>query len=286
MLPSRALGDRLVRPIGLGAMPLSSRKRPSEADALAVLDAALDAGIDLIDTADVYCINNGDLGHNERLIAACLRRRSARVLVATKGGLRRPRGAWTSAAHPDQLKAACEASLRALASERIDLYQLHAPDDTVPLADSVGALAELQAAGKIAAIGLSNVSVAEIELARSIVPIVSVQNRFNPLDPSPITDGVLDWCTRNGVGFLAYSPVGGSEEYALIGRHPALIEVGRRIGASPYQVALAWLLACSPVVIPIPGASKLSSVHSSAAVMDMELSASDKVFLDHAFLPG
>src|SRR5207245_2104807 len=147
------------------------------------LHAALDAGMTLIDTADVYCLDDDDIGHNERLIARALAGwtgdRSG-VIVATKGGLTRPRGSWQRDARPERLRAACDASLAALGVERIDLYQLHAPDDAVPLADSVGALADLRAAGKIRWVGLSNVAVEEIDEARGIVPVTTVQNRMSP----------------------------------------------------------------------------------------------------------
>lgn len=266
-------------------MPLSLRGRPEEADALAVIHAAVDAGMTLIDTADVYCVNNQDLGHNERLIAKALAARADRasLTVATKGGLRRPRGAWTSEASPAALKRACEASLSALGVERIDLYQLHAPDENVPFADSVGALAELRDAGKIRDVGLSNVSVAELEEAMAIVPIVSVQNRFNLLDPSPLEDGVLAWCAAHDVAFLAYSPVGGSSDRAALHRNKSLRAVASRLGLSTYQIAILWTLQRAPVVIPIPGASKIPNAQSSAAAMGHHLDAATIAELDAAF---
>src|SRR5882762_7573358 len=165
----------IVTRIGFGAMHLSLAGRPSEAESIRTLHAGLDAGITLIDTANVYCVDDNDIGHNERVIAKGLAqwKGSARdqIVVATKGGLRRPGGAWTRDGRPESLRASCEASLKALGREQIELYQLHAVDPKVPIADSVGELARLREQGKIRHVGLSNVSVKEIERARGIVPI-------------------------------------------------------------------------------------------------------------------
>lgn len=280
----RALGASLldVAPIGLGGMPMSIAGRPSEDDAVRVIHAALDAGMDFIDTADVYCLDDDDIGHNERLIARALQGRTG-VIVATKGGLERPKGAWTSNAHPDHLRRACEKSLRALGVERIDLYQLHAPDDEVPYLDSIGALAALRSEGKIAHIGLSNVSVDEIRAAQDLVPVVSVQNRCNPFDRSAWEDGVVQYCTEQGIAFLPYSPVGGGRGKRQVANNPTLKAVGLRHNVSPFQVALAWLLAKSPVMIPIPGASKVANAIDSAAAMTLRLPADDMAELDAAF---
>jgi aryl-alcohol dehydrogenase-like predicted oxidoreductase len=261
---TRQLGPWKLSALGLGGMPLSLQKRPPEAEAIALIHAALDGGITLIDTADVYCIDHRDIGHNERLIAKALQDRSdrANILVATKGGLERPGGDWTCNGRPEHMVAACNASLRALGVERIALYQIHAPDDDVPWAETVGAVARLREAGKIQEVGLSNVTVEQIEEARALVPVVSVQNRCHFLDRSAWEDGVIDHCTRENICFLAYSPVGGSGDYADIGADPRLNAVARAHGASPYEVALAWLLTKSPVMLPIPGASRMSSLRS------------------------
>src|ERR1700683_891001 len=212
-MKTRALGDSglTVGAVGLGGMYLSVNDRPAESDAVRTIHAALDAGVTLIDTADVYCLDQRDIGHNERLIARALREKPhANVVVATKGGLERPNGAWTRNARPAHLREACERSLKALGVPRIDVYQLHAPDPAVPLADSVGELARLRAEGKIAHVALSNVSVRDIDQARKIVPIVSVQNRWNPQYRAPETEGVLDHCTKLGIALLPYSPFGGA----------------------------------------------------------------------------
>lgn len=276
----RSLGPYSVRPIGLGGMPMSLRGRPPEAQSIAVIHAALDAGMNLIDTADVYCIDDNDIGHNERLIRTALSTRSERPVVATKGGLERPRGAWPCNGRPEHLRRACERSLVALGVDQIQVYQLHAPDDDVPFAESVGALAELRAAGKIAHVGLSNVSVVEIEIARRIVPIVSVQNRCGYLDRRDFTNGVIRHCEQRGIAYLAYSPVNGSQGRGRIADDRRLGEIAARHGVSPFQVALAWLLHKSPVILPIPGASRVTSAIDSAAAMDLSLTAEDMAALD------
>jgi aryl-alcohol dehydrogenase-like predicted oxidoreductase len=286
-MENRTLGSSgiTVHPIGLGAMPMSLQGRPDEGESLQVIWAALDVGIDLIDTADVYCLDERDIGHNERLVARALRERggTSDVVVATKGGLERPGGRWVTDGRPEHLQRACEDSLRALGTEAIDLYQLHAPDDHVPFADSVGALARLAEEGKVRHVGLSNVTVAQIEEARRIVDVVSVQNRCNPFFLRPFQDGVLEYCAGNDIAFLAYSPVGGGHGHVRTATHPVLVEVGAEVGATPYQVALAWLLAKSKAMIPIPGASRVESATSSAAATEFDLSSQQMAQIDGAF---
>jgi aryl-alcohol dehydrogenase-like predicted oxidoreductase len=276
-----------VNPIGLGGMPLSCPGRPPEAQAVQVIHAALDAGVDFIDTADVYCLDQTDIGHNERLIAGALKeRKEQRVTVATKGGLERPGGEWTRNGHPDHLRSACERSLRSLSVETIDLYQLHSPDEKVPFADSVGALAELRQAGKIRNVGLSNVSVHHIRKAREIVPIVSVQNRCNVFDLRAFQDGVVAYCEAEGIAFVPWNPVGGAGGKAKTAQNRALRKIGERHGVSPFRVALAWLLARSPVMVPIPGATRVATIGDSAKAMTMTLSRDDLSVLDRAFPQG
>ena len=218
-----------VHPIGLGGMQLSLAGRPADADGVQVILAALDAGVELIDTADVYCTSDADIGHNERLIARALREWTGHpVTVATKGGMVRPDGRWVRSGRPEHLRAACEASLRALGVDAITLYQLHVPDDAVPFADSFGALADLRAAGKVVHLGLSNVDVAHIEAARRIAPIVSVQNRCNPLDRSAWQAGVVQHCEREGLAFLPYCPVGGARGKGQVGDDRTLARIAAR----------------------------------------------------------
>ncbi|UJR78672.1 aldo/keto reductase [Sandaracinus amylolyticus] len=276
---TRSLGEGLlVSSLGLGGMPMSLAGRPSEEQSIAVIHAALDGGITLIDTADVYCVDDHDIGHNERLIAKALkawRGDRSKVLVATKGGLRRPHGDWVTDARPERLRAACEASLRALGVDRIALYQLHAPDPAVAFEDSVGELARLRAEGKIAHVGLSNVSAAEIDTARALVPIASVQNRCNVIDRRAFEQGVIARCEALGIGFLAYSPVGGSRGRAGLAANAALGEIAARHGATPEEIAIAWLLARSPAIVPIPGASKPASIASILRAAEVQLSAAE-----------
>jgi aryl-alcohol dehydrogenase-like predicted oxidoreductase len=237
-----------------------------------------------IDTADAYCIDSSETGYGERLVARALREWGrGEVLVATKGGKVRPGGAWVDDGRPEHLRAACEASLKALGVSSIFLYQLHVPDRRVYFPDSVGALAELQRQGKIRHIGLSNIDAAQIRQASRIVQVVSVQNHCNVLYRHAFASGVVDACERQGIGFVAYAPVGGQDGRARIASDPTLMAVGARNGVSPQQVALAWLLARSPAIIVIPGASRAESARASAAAADLVLGASDRAELDRAF---
>ena len=279
MIPLRQLGVGAppVSAVGYGGMHLSIQDRPPEIQALQVIQAAVDAGVTLIDTADVYCLDDSEIGHNERLIARALDSKSQRdgVTVATKGGLRRPGGRWEVDGRPSHLQAACEQSLTALGVEQIDLYQLHAPDPKVPLAESVGALADLRREGKIKAVGLSNVSVAEIREAERIVPITSVQNRLNPFFQEALTEGVVQYCTERGIGFLAYSPVGGGRLNRKLPAHPVLRPMATRLGVTPHALVLAWVLARAPVVIIIPSARTVAHVLDSISAAELNLSEAD-----------
>ena len=274
-----------VSVIGLGGMPLSIKGRPAEATAHAVIHASLDAGITLIDTADVYCLDEHELGHNERLITAALATWSGpreRIVIATKGGLTRPRGAWERDGSPRHLRQACERSLRALGAEQITLYQLHAPDPAVPFAESVAALAALQLAGKIRWIGLSNVSVAQIQAAESIAQIATVQNRLNPFFREAITEGVVAYCGERRIGFLAYSPVGGGRLNQKLPAHPVLLRLAERLGRSPHAIVNAWVLAQGQTVFAIPGARSIAHAQDAANAAHLELSAEDLEAIDAA----
>lgn len=278
-------GAPRVSAVGYGGMHLSIQGRPPEPQAAEVLRAVLEARVTLIDTADVYCLDQRDIGHNERLIAGALRDWGGPrdgVVVATKGGLVRPDGRWDSDARPQQLRAACERSLRALGVEQIDLYQLHAPDPRVPLEESIGALADLQRAGKIRWVGLSNVSVDEIERARRLVPILTVQNRLNPFFREALTRGVVEHCARHGIGFLAYSPTGGGRLNLKLPAHPVLAPMAGRLGVSAHALVLAWVASKSPTVIPIPSARRVEHARDSIAAADLELSEEDLAAIDGA----
>ena len=281
-MPTRRLGGLQVSAIGLGEMPLSLAGRPDEAQAVRTIHAALDAGVTLIDTADAYCLDESDFGHGEQLVARALAGWSGdrdRVLVATKGGHTRPGGYWDLDGRPEYLRQACEASLRALGVEAIGLYQFHRPDPKVPFTESVGALAELRAAGKVRLVGLSNVSVDQIRQARELVEVASVQNEFSPRFRR--SEGELAWCAANRIAFLPWSPLGGiGRGRDLGGRHRAFAEVAEAHGVSPQQVALAWELAKAPVVIPIPGSSRPETILDSAAAASLRLTADELARLD------
>jgi len=265
----------LVSEVGLGGMYLSIDGRPEEAQAIRTLHAALDAGVTLIDTADVYCLDDRDLGHNERLIARALTGRREKVLVATKGGLRRPNGAWVHDGRPAQILAACDASLKALGVEAIDLYQLHAPGSYVPFTESVGALARLREQGKIRLAGVSNVTPLELAAARRIVPIATVQNRWNVFDRGPERDGMLAACEAAGIAFLAYSPFGGGNRAPKLTRNERLAAEAKKRGITPHRLLLAWMLAKSPVALPIPGSRQAHNAEDSAWASGVELSPAD-----------
>jgi aryl-alcohol dehydrogenase-like predicted oxidoreductase len=259
--------------LGLGCMRLSTAPQRDDAAAVGLLHAAFDAGIDFLDTADAYCRGESDVGHNERLIAKALRGRRDGVIVATKGGHTRPGGAWELDGRPEHIKAACEASLRALETDRIDLYQYHRPDPDVPYEETIGAFRELQDEGKVRWIGISNANVEQIELTCSMVDLVAVQNQLSLEYTDPIGKGEVALCEERGIAFLPWSPLGGiSNASEAAGSHGAVREAAEAHGVSPQQVALAWLLALSPSVIPIPGASRPESIEDSVRAVELELS--------------
>jgi aryl-alcohol dehydrogenase-like predicted oxidoreductase len=270
---------RSISAISYGAMHLSIQGRPSEEQAKRTLDAVLDHGVIFIDTADVYCLNDDDLGHNERLIASTLARRHDRgrdIMVATKGGLRRPRGAWTVDARPQRLREACEASLRALGVDQIFLYHLHAPDPEVTFEKSVEALAKLQHEGKLRHVGLSNVSQAQIESAGTIVEVTSVQNRLNLFARGSLQEGITNYCAEKEITFLAYSPLGGKRLSKKLETFPLLRNLASRHLSSPPAIALGWLRAVGPAIVPIPGPTRLETVSDTFGALDLVL-APDEV---------
>jgi aryl-alcohol dehydrogenase-like predicted oxidoreductase len=268
----RQLADTDVFPIGLGEMPMSLSTRPPEERSVRTIHAALDAGVNLIDTADAYAWDHTDIGHGERLVAQALRGRRDGVIVATKGGHTRNGEAWELDGRPEHIRAACEASLRALETDRIDLYQYHRPDPNVPYAETIGTFKELQDEGKVRWVGISNANVEQIELACSIVDIVSVQNQLSLEYRSPIDKGEVALCEERGIAFLPWSPLGGIGKSDSTAEHDPVRDAAEAHGVSPQQVALAWLLSLSPVMIPIPGASRPASIQDSVKAVDLELS--------------
>jgi aryl-alcohol dehydrogenase-like predicted oxidoreductase len=251
-------GDLPVHRLGFGAMRITGEGiwgEPVDRDeAIAVLRRAIDLGIDLIDTADSY----GPYV-SERLIAEALHPYPAGLVIATKAGLERPGpNNWVPNGDPKHLRAACEGSLKRLRLERIDLYQLHRIDPNVPADEQLGTLRDLQSEGKIRHVGLSEVTVSDVMHARAVLPIVTVQNRYNLVDRD--SEGVLDFCTREGIGFIPWFPLATGN---LAREGGPLAEVARRRKVAPSQVALAWLLARSPVMLPIPGTSRVKHLEEN-----------------------
>jgi aryl-alcohol dehydrogenase-like predicted oxidoreductase len=285
---TRKIGQVSVGAIGLGGMPMSIEGRPDEARSIKTIHAALDAGVTLIDTADAYHLHAGETGHNERLIAKALASYAgdvSDVLVATKGGHIRPGdGSWTVDGSPEHLRAAAEASLKALGVDAIGLYQFHRPDTTVPYAESVGALKELLDAGKIRMAGISNASIEQIDIAVRVLGegnLASVQNQFSPAFRS--SEPELRHAAELGVAFLPWSPLGGIGRAGDLGaKHTVFAAVAAAHDVSPQQVTLAWMLAKAPVVVPIPGASRPESITDSARATDLELTADEVAQLDRS----
>jgi pyridoxine 4-dehydrogenase len=262
-------GDLEVRRLGFGAMRLCGPRimgwPRDRANALAVLRRAVELGVNLIDTSDAYGPEV-----NELQIAEALHPYPPGLVIATKGGLVRDRWAsWPTDGRPEHLRAACEASLRRLRLARIDVYQLHAPDPAVPLEESVGALADLRNEGKVRHVGLSNVSADELERARRIVPIVSVQNRYSLAEQR--SEDVLEACERDGLAFLPWYPLGSGH----LAKRTRLKQLGEKYDATPAQIAIAWLLKRSPVMVPIPGTSSLEHLEENMAATSVSLGDED-----------
>jgi pyridoxine 4-dehydrogenase len=260
-------GELTVRRLGFGAMRITGDGiwgPPKDRDgAIATLRRAVELGINLIDTADSY----GPYV-SEELIAEALHPYPEDLVIATKGGLTRTGpGQWPRDGRPEHLREACEGSLRRLQLDRIDLYQLHAPDPNVPYEDSVGALKELRDEGKIRLVGVSNVSIKQLETAREIVPIATVQNRFNLVDRS--SDDVLERCEELGIGFIPWFPLAAG---SLAEPGGPLTEIAARHDSAPAQIAMAWLLARSEVMLPIPGTSSVEHLEENVAAAGSELS--------------
>jgi pyridoxine 4-dehydrogenase len=256
--------DLTVNRLGFGAMRITGSGiwglPADKAAALATLRRAVELGVNLIDTADSY-----GPAVSEDLIAEALYPYPEGLAIATKGGWERPGpGQWTHNASPKHLAEALEGSLKRLRLERIDIYQLHAPDNAVSFEASIGALARLREQGKIRHVGLSNVTREHIERARKIVPIVSVQNRYSFADRE--SDFIVDYCEPNGIAFLPWAPLGQAKK-----AHDAIQKVAGQLRATPLQVALAWLLRRSKVILPIPGTSSVEHLEENIAAAGLEL---------------
>ena len=268
-------GDLTVNRLGFGAMRITGQGiwgwPPDRQNALKILRRAVELGVNLIDTADAYGPDTSEL-----LIAQALHPYPSGLVIATKGGLTRPGPSqWVPNGRPEHLKQAVEGSLKRLRLERIDLYQLHAVDSKVPIEESVGALKQMQDTGKIRHVGLSNVEPHEIARARKIVPIVSVQNRYNIEDRD--SENVLVYCEKEGLGFLPWFPIGGGG--GLKPENP-LNAAAKAHGVSVVQVALAWLLERSPVMLPIPGTASLAHLEENVAAAKLKLSPQEWKAID------
>ncbi|MFF1635832.1 aldo/keto reductase [Leifsonia sp. NPDC058248] len=286
-MKTRKIADVQVSAIGLGGMPMSIEGRPDEARSIATIHAALDAGITFFDTADAYHLHADEVGHNESLIAGAVRSwggDTSNVLIATKGGHLRPGdGTWYVDGRPEYLKEAAKASLARLGGDAIGLYQFHRPDPAVPYEDSVGAIRDLLDEGVIRMAGISNADPEQIRQAQEILGgrLASVQNQFSPAFRSSEPELVL--ADQLGLAFLPWSPLGGIRSAGALGDRFAPFQlVADARGVSPQVVALAWHLAKSPWVIPIPGASRPESIRDSATAVDLELTPEEFAALDAA----
>lgn len=291
-MQQRTLGPFTVSAIGLGGMPVSmnnDKQIPDREDAVATVHAALDAGITLLDTADIYAPSWDTMGHNEEIMAEALATWGgdrSQIVVATKGGITRSEGEkWGRDGSLDYLRKAVEASLRALRVDVIDLYQYHRPDRWMVYGEVMENLKTLQQEGKIRAVGISNASVEEIEIAEQVLGagnLTSVQNEFSPRHPGSYDE--LRYCADRGIAFLPWSPLGGTgggarsigDRFAVFG------EVARAHGVSPQQVVLAWELGLGDTVIPIPGARRAASIVDSAKAVDLELSGDERARLSNS----
>lgn len=275
--PQRTIGDLEVPPIGFGSMLLSVEGRPDEHQAMRTLHAALDAGVRVIDTAVNYGADASELGYNEALVARGLASWSGDVddvLVVCKGGnLRTDDEPYVQDGRPENLRWSCETSLRALGIGSIGLYMLHSIDPTVPLVDSMGALAELQREGKIQRIGISNAGRRQIAEAQTVVEIVAVENELSPWSLKTLP--IVEMCESQRIAFLSYSPLGSFRRAHLLGDKPAFAQVAEAHGVSPQQVALAWALSTSPAVVPIPSARHLETIVDSVAAASLRLTNED-----------
>jgi aryl-alcohol dehydrogenase-like predicted oxidoreductase len=277
-MQTRTIGDRTVSAIGLGGMPLSrphhaTGELPDRAQAIETVHAALDAGVTFIDTADCYAPDTGPFGHNETLVAEALRLAGRPdVLVATKGGIQRDGAEWPICGRPGWIREAVYGSLSRLEVDAIDLYQHHRPDPEVPYADTIGAFKELYDEGVVRAVGLSNADPDQIREAHGILgdALVAVQNQLSPSFRT--SEPELDLCDELDIAFLPWSPLGGmGKAHELADDFKPFATVAEAHGTSPHQVAIAWLLAKSPRVVPIPGASRPASIRDCAEAVHLQL---------------
>jgi aryl-alcohol dehydrogenase-like predicted oxidoreductase len=266
--------------LGFGTMSLGINPdvRPSRTNAIGMLRAAVDMGYQLFDTADSYCANANEMGYTEQLLREAGLTQLNDILIATKGGYERPNGKWARRADPEYLKSACDRSLKNLGVEQIQLYFLHAPDHDIPFEDSVGAIAELKREGKLGRVGISNVTLDQMKQAEQIVKIDAIQN---PISIAiGYEDAMMKYCEEKEIAWLAYAPIGGYKNAEWLAEDfPILIDMAKKYDATPYQMALAWLLALSPVLYPIPGTRDITHLQANIDARNIELSKVDRELL-------
>lgn len=285
----RHLGGRAFLGVGVGTMPLSVQGRPSRKQAVDLLCRAVDLGIQLFDTADVYCLDEGELGYGERLIATARRASRAFAMqsfVATKGGYIRRGSGWGVDGSPAAVTAACEASLKRLNVASVALYQLHCPDPRVPLSESCGALSKLVDQGKAESVGVSNVTLSQLQIARKVLGdrLVSVQNRHLPGSDSK---AVLEYCAHNQLAFLSWSPLGGIRGSRRLGDlYPVLRKVGESHSLTPHQVVVAWNLCLPNPVIPLVGMRKIERLDDLIGAASTWLNDEEVQEIEHELRGG
>ena len=266
-----------VNPIGLGTWPLSNINRPSESDAIKLILDAIESGVNLIDTADAYCIHDREFGYGEKLIGKVLSHSKIHdtIIVASKVGRLRVGKKWITNGRPEYIKLACEDSLRRLKQETISLYQLHQVDKKVPIEESMGAFKDLQDNGKIQHIGLSNVNKIQIEKANSIVSITSVQNQCNPWYKKDISSGLINECYKRSITYFPWYPFGGENNHKLFVSNNVIVKLSKKYKVSPYQLVLLWLLNIANNVILIPGSNRLKSIQDNLKTTKLNIEPFD-----------
>jgi aryl-alcohol dehydrogenase-like predicted oxidoreductase len=273
-----------IFPIGLGAMPLSLRGRPSESNAIEIIHYFIEQGGNLIDTADVYGLDDTDKGHNEKLISKALNQignATNNIIVATKGGATRPNGGWgLRGGHPKKLRKVCEQSLRNLNITEHALYYLHGPDPDIPLVDSVGELVLLKNEGKIKNIGLANITLNDLQLALTLTPIFAVQNRCNPFCKEDIKNGLIEFCRLNAIKYVPYCPFGGWAEHQQLNSSPFYRSLIEKYHSSSYLISLAWLLSKGEHIKPIPGMDRKEQIKINMKSLTLQLEQKDIHLID------
>jgi len=272
-----------IFPIGLGAMSLSIVGRPSKQDAINIIMDFLETGGNFIDTANVYGLDGHDYGHNEKLIAQCLKKfgRNNSVVIATKGGASRPNGGWAMrGGKPNELRAACEQSLKNLAIETHQLYYLHGIDPAVPFIESLGELIKLKEEGKIQHIGVANVGMKEIEMAVNLTTVSAVQNRYNPFCKGDLKNGMIDFCFKNHITYVPYCPLGGWADHRKLSKYPLFQSLMMKYHVSSYVLILAWLLDKADHLIPIAGMNELNHFVMNKKALCLSLSSEDQKLFD------